>query len=205
MLYEEVFRVFHHFLNLTLVNSTISACLEYLLHAGFLLLFVPNGTTFACACLHMSITITLLSKRLATMIAWKWLRSAMDTDMVKHIANFEKLAATNSTYEDLIWAPSEAIVTKNFSKPSFSIFFTNIKHLVIILDIVLFKLLWGLIVWLEAIWGYNQVLNSYILMNHVLAWVSIPIRWNLCFHVHRNRHLNPLDPLVLLQHRWCLV
>ena len=206
MLWEEVFRVFHHLLNLVLVNSPISAGLEYLLDAGFLLLFVSNGSTFACTCLHMSVTITLLSKRFATMITWKGLRSTMDADMVKYIANFEKLAATYSTYEDLIWASSEAIVTKNFSKPSFAILFTNIYQLIIMSTIVLFKLLWGLIFWLEAdIWSYNQVLNSNILMNHVLARVSKSIWWNLCFHVHCNRHLNSLDRLVLLQYRWCWV
>ena len=65
----------------------------------------------------------------------------MNADMVKYIANFEKLAATYSTYEDLIWASSEAIVTKNFSKPSFAILFTNIYQLIIMSTIVLFKLL----------------------------------------------------------------
>ena len=85
----------------------------------------------------MSVTITLLSKGFATMIAWKGLRSTMDTDVVKYITNFEKLAATYSTYEDLIWASSEAIVTKNFSKPSFDILFTNIYQLVIMSTIVL--------------------------------------------------------------------
>ena len=117
--------VFDHLLCLTLINCSVFACFDYLLHAGLLLLQVPKSAAFASSCLHVGVAVALLSEGLTAVFTLKGLRSAMDANVIEYIANFEELTIADGAYEDLIWTASEIIVSEYFDISSFQVFSTG--------------------------------------------------------------------------------
>ena len=87
----------------------------------------PHCAALACSCLHVRVAVALLGEGLAAVFAREGLRSAVDADVVEHVANFEKLAPADGANEDLVWTSSQAVVSEYFGVSSHLIFSTDLN------------------------------------------------------------------------------
>lgn len=75
----------------------------------------------------MRVAVALLGEGLAAVFAREGLRSAVDADVVEHVANFEKLAPADGANEDLVWTSSQAVVSEYFDVSSHLVFSADLN------------------------------------------------------------------------------